>query len=50
MAELTLTIDFYMAVSRLLENFEVDIELKPLALDRADVRRKGRHSRRRHEA
>jgi hypothetical protein len=29
MAELTLTIGFYMAVSRFLENFEVDIEAVP---------------------
>ncbi|MBS0528697.1 MAG: carboxymuconolactone decarboxylase family protein [Proteobacteria bacterium] len=29
MAELTLTIGFYMAVSRFLENFEVEIEEKP---------------------
>ena len=29
MAELTLTIGFYMAVSRFLENFEVEIEAVP---------------------
>lgn len=33
MAELTLTIGFYMAVSRFLENFEVDIEPKPPVSD-----------------
>lgn len=30
MAELTLTIGFYMTVSRFLENFEVDIETHPI--------------------
>lgn len=34
MAELTLTIGFYMAVSRFLENFEVDIETEPLVAER----------------
>jgi hypothetical protein len=29
MAELTLTIGFYMTVSRFLENFEVEIEPQP---------------------
>jgi 4-carboxymuconolactone decarboxylase len=33
MAELTLTIGFYMAVSRFLENFEVDIEPRPPTSD-----------------
>jgi 4-carboxymuconolactone decarboxylase len=33
MAELTLTIGFYMAVSRFLENFEVDIEPQPPVAD-----------------
>lgn len=33
MAELTLTIGFYMAVSRFLENFEVEIEPKPPVSD-----------------
>ena len=32
-AELTLTIGFYMAVSRFLENFEVEIEQKPPVSD-----------------
>jgi 4-carboxymuconolactone decarboxylase len=34
MAELTLTIGFYMAVSRFLENFEVEIEPQPPVSDR----------------
>ncbi len=33
MAELTLTIGFYMAVSRFLENFEVEIEPRPPVSD-----------------
>jgi alkylhydroperoxidase family enzyme len=33
MAELTLTIGFYMAVSRFLENFEVEIEPQPPVSD-----------------
>lgn len=34
MAELTLTIGFYMLVSRFLENFEVEIEAEPVVSDR----------------
>ena len=34
MAELTLTIGFYMAVSRFLENFEVDIETHEISSER----------------